>query len=1629
MTPSKLRGRPFYCREWALQRLQHCLEGLGGTRTPGILITGAPGAGKTALCAEILWPSSEAGCCSRLSSRVLAYHFCQAHTHASLCPHQFIQSLAQQLRESPLISGYNADTEACQGDLDEAFKRLLLLPLLALPAPTQNLFLLVDSLDETCSCCQSEGFPSETNCSIAELLANHHELLPPWLLLVCSARRQNKAVSRMFTGFRRLCLDDLRKAHIVRDVQQYILCRLDREEALRQHLTLDTAEMLNQLHIKSNGCFLYLERVLDGVAEGSILLREIRHIPGTLNGLYLWLCQRLFSGKQFYQAQALLNVLLASPRPLSASELRGAAWTKQMQNWSERDFEKSLESISGLLRSVDEPQGSQVLFHHSFSEWLLDVKYCTQKYLCNVSEGHSMLAMTLSTRAQYLQPNEVHQLARHLLLCDLRGLEPSHLALWLLWTGVPVSDCLVSDIPLELDVLQLLLLAGAHLDGSCDLLDSDVLRKTLEKGASVELLLENGAGLHQRDRNGRTLLAAAAHAGNLEAVKLMLSMGADLETTDEDGQTPLGLAAHQGHLAIVQLLLSHGAQPDHPDNRGWTPLRSAAWGGHTEIVEALLSAGAQPDVCGSDGRTALRAAAWGGHEGAVKALLKAGAQADHADPEGRTPLMAASYMGHRPVAKLFLDAGVDVNRSDSEGRTALAVACLCIPAGRGYPELISLLLEHRADTELPDGDGMTPLLVAAYEGQAEVAELLLEAGADPDRAGRGRMTPLLAAALGGHAETVRVLLLWGAATDATDTEGRSALGMAASAARGEEAVRVLLERGLDENHRDQLGWAPLHWAACEGRRNSCRALVDGGAKVSARDREGCTPLHLAAQEGHTSSAELLINRGAPIDQRDADGRTALCLAALGDHRGPVELLLRKGADPNVKDSKGVPLLQLLVLQGQMAMVELLVEQGADIEGQDPEQRTALHAACWQGNWEMAQLLLVKGKAQPNAPDKDRRTPLHCATWRGHPSIARLLLQHKAFPDAQCSQGATPLCIAAQEGHEDLARVLLEEGKAYAQHADNYGRTPVRVAAKGGHLAIVHLLVSHGAPPYQGPMGQAPEKRTPEKKPMCRQEDSWSTLSPVSTGSCSMENSLKSSQGSILTSSTYHSQATVPMDSLTFTQQVQQHSLPRSRSRQAIALTGMINYPVPQGASGSHLARPSAMLHQTSSSFQDLGAWEGVGGHNQFSCPSEYELKRNCILTNPKYGSPKYPHAKTGDSGFSLERNGHNVSSPGGTRVHMFSQHQTGSSGYSSRGTVSPGEVREAGDPLRSALKCGVPVYPPRDEVSLYPTKKAANPVSSPKKMGNPRKGGEAVLSHKIIPEPTHSPRKVTEPTHSPRKVTEPTHSPRKVTEPTHSPRKVTEPTHSPWKVTEPSHSPRKVTEPTHSPWKVTEPPHSPRKVTEPTHSPWKVTEPPHSPWKVTEPPHSPRKVTEPSHSPRKVTEPSHSPWKVTEPPYSPWKVTEPPYSPWKVTEPPYSPWKVTEPKHSTPNVPQPKRMLEPDHYSKKIPESINSFQTVGEPMDSPRKSGEPHYSPRKMTEPIHSPRRTGHVVYSPRDPSCSPTKTTDTRMSPLSPPTDTPGSPVISITTMDPQLHLKQAIKLQFEGRTCGFNYRKETPL
>jgi len=228
--------------------------------------------------------------------------------------------------------------------------------------------------------------------------------------------------------------------------------------------------MLNQLHIKSNGCFLYLEKVLDGVAEKSIVLREVREIPGTLNGLYLWLCQRFFNRKQFSKVQPLLNVILAAKLPITQEILYESVRTACVGITVE-DFNRRLHQLRRVI-SVSRA-GALMLFHHSFAEWLLDVKHCTQKYLCSASEGHAMLAAYYTLRGPELNPDEICVLAQHLqrvitsvppnITLDVHTIQ----VLWMIGSHAPIEACYLDSSECilwprqDVKLLRLLIDAGA----------------------------------------------------------------------------------------------------------------------------------------------------------------------------------------------------------------------------------------------------------------------------------------------------------------------------------------------------------------------------------------------------------------------------------------------------------------------------------------------------------------------------------------------------------------------------------------------------------------------------------------------------------------------------------------------------------------------------------------------------------------------------------------------------------------------------------------------------------------------------------------------------------------------------------------------------------------------------------------------------------------------------------------------------------------------------------------------------------------------------------------------------------------------------------------------------------------
>ena len=78
-------------------------------------------------------------------------------------------------------------------------------------------------------------------------------------------------------------------------------------------------------------------------------------------------------------------------------------------------------------------------------------------------------------------------------------------------------------------------------------------------------------------------------------------------------------------------------------------------------------------------------------------------------------------------------------------------------------------------------------------------------------------------------------------------------------------------------------------------------------------------------------------------------------------------------------------------------------------------------------------------------------------------VVRALLAYKADPNlALTNDGRTAVYIAAQRGYKDILQLLVVKGHADVNKPRANGVTPVRIAQRKGHAAIVDLLLRHGA---------------------------------------------------------------------------------------------------------------------------------------------------------------------------------------------------------------------------------------------------------------------------------------------------------------------------------------------------------------------------------------------------------------------------------------------------------------------------------------------------------------------------------------------------------------------------------------
>jgi len=445
-----------------------------------------------------------------------------------------------------------------------------------------------------------------------------------------------------------------------------------------------------------------------------------------------------------------------------------------------------------------------------------------------------------------------------------------------------------------------------------------VLNLWADQPALIEFLLDNGADVDARLKDGRTGLMLAARLGKDDRLPLLIAKGAEVNARDNTGATALMVAAavqwDEQSMNMMKLFAEKGADLNAKDNQGRTAADRAAREGFLDRAKFLIDSGTKiadggAFWQGARNRALLRAIEAGSIETA-KALLAQGTDPNFLDDKGRTLLMIASneeYSADKAI--LLLEHGASANLAGAGKETAIMVA-----ADRYQPETVKALLDHGADPNAVDNQGNTILMRAAgskfcwQEERKPLIHLLLEKGADP----RPKNV---------HGVTALMLM----------------------AREGNPALSLLLEKDIEVDARDDEGNTALLYAArffIRGwqRRNGW-ALLGKGADVNAANIKGETALILAATQYETDAAQLLLPKGADVNRKTKSGRTALMQSIDGpkefDNQKHVayspqiaSLLIAAGADLNARDVQGNTALKLALRRGYADMAAALRKAGA-----------------------------------------------------------------------------------------------------------------------------------------------------------------------------------------------------------------------------------------------------------------------------------------------------------------------------------------------------------------------------------------------------------------------------------------------------------------------------------------------------------------------------------------------------------------------------------------------------------------------------------------------------------------------------------------------------------------------------
>jgi ankyrin repeat protein len=689
----------FVGRKWFFLELESIFEE-SRSSTAGVLITGEPGSGKSALMSQLI--------CSPYSSlliheNTIGYHLCEYSEKGKRDGARFVRNLVDQIAvRLPEYYEHVRNNEQMREELDTrchkdptgCFFTTIVGPLRKLKQPDSPRFIIIDALDE---CFESDTKTSE----IMEILKSKIPHFPKWLKVILTSRNMTSVTSSLPQIVNRTSLyatDDRNVDDIRYYVKRFISQNSHFSDRLLAAMNISSRNegmkiFLDEVITQAEGNFLFVKTTLQYMSDtgGKV---DLHSLPTSLFDLYNIFFDRQFGAEGFQPFRFLFEVLLAVYSPLHSQHLEEILKSE----YEAEDITKRIEQVSCFLRFGRD--GTVRIYHQSFAEWLINQ---TPVLSINKTRGHQSIAKFLlrcmHERHTDVTFGELTELFMHIL--SGRSLEMQETAMNLFnvtemrepETNQSILHYLVTKPAIYLPVLDFFLQKFA----TVDVLDSS--NKTPAFYAASEGLVK---GLQSCINNGADISTFSPGHTVLDPVSIVV------RNTGIEEFSLMHVAVGKGYKDVVQLLIESNISFPESSKRYPTPLHLAAANGNLEMVKFFYDYGETFD------QITLHHAAARNHLAVVRFIL--------------------STVGLRDTCVTCQPehfSQVSLKTTIQEAHAFFCETALHVAVSRGLIDVVKILLNFGKESlECKHHSGKTVLMDAVERNNTEIVDLLLEHGAN-----------------------------------------------------------------------------------------------------------------------------------------------------------------------------------------------------------------------------------------------------------------------------------------------------------------------------------------------------------------------------------------------------------------------------------------------------------------------------------------------------------------------------------------------------------------------------------------------------------------------------------------------------------------------------------------------------------------------------------------------------------------------------------------------------------------------------------------------------------------------------------------------------------------------------------